>query len=139
MKITVTVDGNLLDRLRRGGERAEGLMLGGLDRLGDEFVTQARAMAGSGRFGQSFSSKRDGRRAVIAGSTSPLASIIEKGRKPGRRPPVIKGRITPEAATRIAQSGTKGTFIVKKAATKLRRDGTAARVARDVVERVAEG
>lgn len=139
MRITATVDGRFVDQLRRGSERAESLMLEGLDRLGDEFVTQARAMAGPGRFGQSFSSQRDGRRTVIAGSNSPLAAIIEKGRKPGRRPPVIKGRITPEAATRIAQSGTKGTYVVRKAATKVRRDGTVDRIARDVVERVAAG
>lgn len=139
MKITVEIDSGLVDRLRRGGDRADMLMLDGLDRLGEALVTQARVDAGSGPYGRSFSSTRDGRHAVVAGSRSPLAAIIEKGRKPGRRPPAVRGKLSAEAADRIARSGTKGRYVVRNAAARLRSDGVVDRVARDVVARVAEG
>ena len=137
MKIDVEVDGRLADRLRVGSARADELMLGGLVEIADEFVGRARQEAGAGRFARSFDSTVVSGDTVVAGSRSPLAAILEKGRKPGKRPPISR-RISPETATRIAAQGTKGTFVVKKAATQIRRDGTVERVARQVVERIAD-
>lgn len=136
--ITVTVDNEVAEILRRGGDRAQAVMRDGLDELGDAFVSQARARAGGGVFGRSFSSQRSGGSAVIAGSSSPMAALIEKGRKPGRRPPSSR-HLTPNAADRIARSGTKGRYIVKKSATQVRVDGTMRDVVRRVVVRITEG
>jgi hypothetical protein len=138
MNISVTVEPGLADLLRRGGQRADDLMLDGLDELGRAFVDQARRTAGAGAYARSFDSRRDGSNRVVAGSRSPLASIIEKGRKPGRRP-TINRRMTPQAATQIAAKGTRGRYVVKRAAETVRSDGTVDRVARDVVRRIAQG
>jgi hypothetical protein len=145
--ITVTVDQEVADILRRGGERSEAIVRDSLDELGDAFVSHARPLAGAGPYGQSFSSHRSGDSAVVAGSTSPLAAIIERGRKPGRRPPGGDRRTTSgrglrlgnSAADRIARSGTKGRYIVKKSAAQVRSDGTLSDVVRRVVIRITEG
>lgn len=136
MNIDVQIDGRLADKLRDGSDRADSLMLGGLVELGDAFVSAARQVAGPGRFANSFASTTAASDTVIAGSRSPLAAVLEKGRKPGRRPPISR-RISPAAATRIAAQGTKGKYTVRKAATQIRRDGTVERVARRVVEQIA--
>lgn len=140
MNITVSIDRGLGDMLRRGGERADVLMLDGLDELGRAFVDQARRTAGAGVYARSFDSRRDGSSSVVAGSRSPLAAVIEKGRKPGRRPPVNRpSSMTSQAATKIAAKGTKGRYVVKRAAASVRNDGTVDRVARNVVRRIAQG
>lgn len=137
MQIKVTIESSGLARLRDGSAMSQARMMAGLDELGELFVSTARQSAGGGRFAQSFAWTRDGD-AVVAGSSSPLASIIEKGRKPGRRPPT-SSRVSPAAATRIAQSGTKGRFVVKKTATKIRQAGHVQRIARQVVIDISKG
>ncbi len=144
MDITVTIDDRLADQLRRGGEHAQRLMRDGLADIGDEFVQRAASLAGSGPFARSFSTSPAGD-TVTAGSTSPMAKLIEHGRRPGRRPPggdrrTIAGRgarMSNAAADRIAAQGTRGRFVVRRAAAEIRRDGTIDRIARRVVTDVA--
>lgn len=142
----VEFDPGLIDRLRNGGERAQGIMRAGLSDIGREFVDRAGSIAGPGPYGDSFSSTPDGD-TVTAGSKSPMAALIERGRRPGRRPPpqsIVKRKggsmaAAGKAADRIAASGTKGRHVVKKANSLLRFDGTIERVARQVVKAVADG
>jgi hypothetical protein len=138
VKITVTVPPGLADRLARGSTEAQRHMDAGLREIGAAFVDAASGRArGRGRFARSFDYTASPGK-VTAGSRSPLASIIEHGRKPGRRPPV-SDRMSPAAAAKIGRSGTRGRFVVKKAAAAIRDDGTVDRVARQVVVSVARG
>jgi hypothetical protein len=73
---------------------------------------------------------------VVAGSVSPMASIIERGRKPGR-PPAARslqkrsGRsaaAAQRAAARIGERGTRGRWTIKKAGRQIANDGTIDRI-----------
>lgn len=142
----VTFDRGLTEMLRNGGERAQAIMRAGTADIAHHFVQRAGGLAGSGPYGQSFSATPDGD-AVVAGSKSPMAKLIEKGRKPGDRPPPASIRKrrggsyagAARAADKIAARGTKGRYVVKKANAAIRSDGTIDRVARRVVEAVAHG
>ena len=82
-----------------------------------------------------------------AGSTSPMAALIERGRRPGRRPPVQSiakrngGNLeaAARAADKIARQGTRGRYVVKRANTRIRNDGTIERIARDALAAIIEG
>ena len=142
----VTFDRGLVDMLRNGGERAQSIMRAGTADIAHHFVQRAVELAGTGPYGRSFSASPDGD-AVVAGSKSPMAGVIEKGRKPGHRPPPASIRkrrggsyaTAARIADRIAARGTRGRYVVKKANASIRSDGTIDRIARRVVEAVAHG
>lgn len=143
----VTFDRGLTDMLRSGGDRAQAIMRAGTSDIAHEFVQRAGELAGGGGpYARSFSASPSGD-AVTAGSKSPLARVLEKGRKPGHRPPPASIRkrhggsyaAAAAAADRIAARGTKGRYVVKKANASIRQDGTIERIARRVVDAVAHG
>jgi hypothetical protein len=142
----VEFEPGLIAMLRSGGERAQSLMRAGTSDIAHEFVQRAEELAGPGPYGQSFSANPEGD-AVMAGSRSPLARVIEKGRKPGDRPPPASIRkraggsyaAAARAADKIAARGTRGRYVVKRAGAAIRNDGTIDRIARRVVEAVAHG
>lgn len=143
----VTIDKGLAERLVRGGEHAQSIMRAGLSDIGNKFVDKARQLAGgSGPYPESFSAKPSGD-SVTAGSRSPLAAVLEGGRKPGKRPPPASIRkrsggsyaAAAKAADRIAAHGTKGRYVVKKANAAIRNDGTIDKIARHVVAAIAAG
>lgn len=143
----VGFDRGLIDMLRNGGERAQDIMRAGTSDIAREFVDHAVQLAGgTGPYPQSFSSTPSGD-SVTAGSRSPLAALIEKGRRPGERPPPasirkrqgVSYQAASQAADKIAARGTRGRYVVKKAAAAIRNDGTIDRVARRVVAAVAHG
>lgn len=145
MKISVVVSHDLSEALERCRNRADGIMHAALAELGDELVGRAAGLAGSGPYGRSFDSVSDGDH-TVAGSRSPMASIIERGRKPGRRPPAqsIRKRsggsfaAAEKAAGRIEKQGTKGRWIVKRARQSMHSDGTFDRVARQALVDIAD-
>lgn len=142
----VTFEPGLIEMLTNGGDRAQEIMRSGTSDIAHEFVQRAVQLAGPGPYGNSFSATPNGD-TVTAGSRSPMAALIEKGRKPGRRPPPASIRkrkggsyaAAAKAADKIAATGTKGRYYVKKANAMVRNDGTIDRVARRVVEAVAHG
>lgn len=149
MKVSVSVvEGQqLADRWRRDANRVDRITQAALSHIGDEFVQAARQIAGgTGRYPQSFTVHPSGS-AVEAGSKSPMAAIIEKGRRPGRRPPpqsiAKRSGGTDEqalkAANKIARQGTRGRYVVKRANTRIRRDGTIERIARRALVAIIEG
>jgi len=144
---TVTQDPRLEQMLRDGSERAQAIMRAGLSDIGHQFVERAVELAGGdGHYAQSFSSTPNGD-SVTAGSRSPMAGVIERGRKPGRRPPPASIRkrsggsyaAASKAADRIEHHGTKGRYVVKKAAASIRNSGTIAQVVRNVAVAIVHG
>lgn len=149
MKISVSVvEGkNLADRWRDDAARCDRITQDALDDIGTAFVRTAQQLApGDGAYSQSFSSQPSGS-AVEAGSDSPMAALIEKGRRPGRRPSPqsIRKRsggsyaAAARAADRIAAQGTRGRFTVKRANAAIKKDGTIDRIARRALKRIVEG
>ncbi len=149
MKVTVTVvEGEqLAARWRQDANRVDRIAQAALSHIGDEFVNAARQIAGgTGAYPQSFTVRPSGSM-VEAGSKSPLAAIIEKGRRPGRRPPpqsIAKrsnkgGAAAVRAADRIATQGTRGRYVVRRANTRIRQDGTIERIARRALITMIEG
>ena len=148
MKITVShasaVD--LAAKWRGDVERAGRVTDAMLRHLGFEHARRAGELAGGGRYGQSFTFRPAGS-AVESGSTSPMAAILERGRRPGHRPPVqsiVKRsggslEAARRTADRIAVQGTRGQWVVKKANAQLKRDGTFERIAREGLRAIVEG
>lgn len=138
MKITVELSGDLQRALTRARRETDNVSDDALDRIADEWVDAAQVLAGGGRYGRSMKSNGVSGRAVEAGSDSPMASILERGRRPGKAPPAqsIRKRsggsyqAAQRAADRIAQRGTNGRWTVKKANAQIRNDGTIERIAR---------
>lgn len=131
MTVTVRFSGDLEAALASSRDRCESIGQSALRDIGHEFVLAAQTLAGTGPFGRSFTVvEHPG--AVEAGSTSPIAAILEDGRAPGRRPPanVLSGSAAARnrAADRIAARGTKGKRTVRKANAQIRDDGTLDRI-----------
>lgn len=143
----VVFEPGLIEMLHNGGERAQSIMRAGTADIARQFVENAVVLAGGdGPYPHSFSATPDGDD-VTAGSKSPMAGVLERGRKSGLRPPPASIRkrrggsyaAAAKAADKIAQSGSRGRYVVKKAAAQVRHDGTIDRVCRRVVEAVAHG
>ena len=149
MKITISYPDSerLAEKWRSDANRVDRISQAALSHIGDEFAQAARQIAGgSGRYVQSFTVRPSGS-VVEAGSKSPMAALIEKGRRPGRRPPVqsIAKRNggdfekAARAADKIARQGTRGRYVVKRANARIRKDGTIERIARDALTAIIEG
>jgi hypothetical protein len=144
VRFKATIDSQLVDHARAARARIDDRVSAGLDELGHQWVAAAGQIAGgTGDYRQSFTSVNSGR-AVEVGSTSPLAHVIEAGRRPGKRPPVRRRRsgdrygVTPAAAEKIARSGTRGRFVVKRTAAKIR-NGTLQRITSSTMRDVLGG
>lgn len=139
--------GRLADRWREQADRCDRVTQSALGEIAVEFVQAAGKLAGgAGPYQRSFTARPSGS-AVEAGSTSPMAAVLERGRKPGRRPPPqsIRKRsggsyeAAARAADRIAARGTRGRFVVKRAATQIRRDGTVEKIGRRALRTILDG
>jgi hypothetical protein len=141
--ITVDADDRLQRLLLERSGDAQRIAVDALGMIGDEFVTEARRRVRGGRFQASLDWARDGDD-VVVGSTSPLAHILEVGRRPGRRPSpqslaAASGMslgAAVKAADAIAESGTKGMHTVRNSAAQVRRDGGFDRMAAHVMTQV---
>lgn len=151
MKVSVEMTDNLARALRSSQARADDIMGAGLRDLGHEFVQAAQGIAKNGPYARSFrvdSTVSLGRRGLglDAGSDSPMAALLERGRKPGRRPPPqsIRKRAggsfeaAARSADRIERSGTKGRWTVKRANAQIKADGTFERVARRTLAAITD-
>jgi hypothetical protein len=138
MRFSVEVSPALEQALRDNADRCHSIMQAGLSHIGSELADAARELAGgTGAYARSMRSAPDGD-SVVAGSVSPMASLIERGRKPGQRPPVTRkagqrrsgGRdgVTAAAARRIGEQGTRGQWTIKKAGKRIANDGTIDRI-----------
>lgn len=137
MRYTVEVSPSLERALRDNAERCHSIMQAGLSHIGSELADAAREIAGgTGAYARSMRSAPDGD-SVVAGSVSPMASIIERGRAPGQRPPVTRRAgqrrrandgVTAAAAKRIGEQGTRGRWTIKKAGRRIANDGTIDRI-----------
>lgn len=120
MNISVVVDGELADALRRVSDRADQYLTDSLAEIGSkgEDVAKGLAPENEGRFKRSISHELD-RRSVTVGSTSRRAHLVEEGRKPGKMaPPTLIASIfnvdDQEAfliARAIGQHGTVGAHV----------------------------
>jgi len=148
MKVVVSLSAAewLAAKWEADAARCERVTQAALSDLGRELVQHARQLVDAGRYAESFVARPVGS-AVEAGSKSPLAAVIERGRRPGRRPPAasIQKRAggsfeaAEKAAARIAAQGTRGRFIVKRANAAMRKDGTTERIAREALRAIVEG
>ena len=146
MRVTVDYTDNLRDAIASSQARMDRIIGAGLSDMAHEFVQAAQARTKPGPYQRSFRANAAIGLAVEAGSDSPLASVLERGRRPGGRPPAqsIRKRrggsqqAAERAADRIGERGTKGTWTVKKAAQQVRTDGTIERIARDALAAVAD-
>lgn len=146
MRVHVVWSGDLERRFREGSERADRIVQAGLSHIGHEMVQAAQQIAKAGPYGRSFKVVPHPR-GVEAGSSSPMAAVLERGRRPGRRPPPqsIRKRsggsfaAAERAADRIEHVGTRGRWVVKRANAQIKRDGTMTRIAREALEAIARG
>jgi hypothetical protein len=146
MRITVEYSNELGPALAASQARLDRIIGAGLSDMAHEFVMAAQARTKPGQFQRSFRADPVVGLAVEAGSDSPLAAILERGRRPGGRPPAqsIRKRrggsqqAAERAADRIAQRGTKGMWTVKKSAQQVRTDGTVERIARAALAAAAD-
>jgi hypothetical protein len=137
--------------LNASQDRVDSISSAMLRDVGHEFVKTATSLAGAGPYGRSF--KVDPQMtagtsgpAVLAGSDSPMAAIIERGRRPGRRPPAQSigkrsggsNEAAARAADRIAARGTRGRWVVKKANAQIKSDGTLDRLARNALQAITD-
>ena len=148
MKITVTyVDAErLAEKWRDDANRVDRITQAALSDVGREFVNAATQIAGAGPYGRSFLASPSGS-SIEAGSKSPMAALLEDGRRPGRRPPTqsIRKRrggsfeAARRAADKIAVRGTRGTHTVRRANKQIKNDGTLDRIARAALSAISEG
>lgn len=151
MKVSVEMTDNLARALQRSQARADDIMGAGLRDLAHEFVQAAQGIAKNGPYARSFRADTIvtlGMHGlgVAAGSDSPMAALLERGRKPGKRPPPqsIRKRAggsfeaAERTANRIERSGTKGRWTVKRANAQIKTDGTFERVARRTLAAIAD-
>lgn len=144
--IRVSFSGDLEAALAAAADRCESIAGAAVRDVGHELVLAAQTLAGTGPYGQSFTVVPDGTTAAEAGSTSPMAAILEKGRGPGRRPSpnALQAAFggshaaAVRAADRIAARGTKGKRTVKKASYQIRDDGTLERITGNALAAMAE-
>jgi hypothetical protein len=140
--VKVEITNNLARALDASQDRMDSITASMLGDIGHEFVMAARAMAGAGPYGRSFRVDPQitlgvSGRGLRAGSDSPMAAIIERGRKPGHAPSIasLTKRSRSGAAgkagmaERIGRRGTKGRWVVKKANAQIKADGTMNRIA----------
>ncbi len=136
MRFSVEVSPALEQALRDNADRCHSIMLAGLSHIGSELADAARELAGgTGAYARSMRSAPNGE-SVVAGSVSPMASLIERGRKPGTAPPArsIQKRsggsyaAAQRAAARIGEQGTRGQWTIKKAGKRIANDGTIDRI-----------
>lgn len=126
-KVTATWEGNLTELSTRKLDRLTARTLDELDELGARAASYARGIAPvrSGTYRAGILSRRNvvgTRVGVEAKSIAPHASIVERGRKPGKRPPASKlaqnlGIGQSEAyviAARIGRKKTKGHGVIRK-------------------------
>ena len=143
MKVTVEVDDRLQRILKDRSDDAQRIAVDALGMLGEDWVTVARKKVRGGRFQSSLNWAREGDD-VVVGSTSPLAHILEVGRRPGRRPAAaslsaatgMSLAAATKAADAIAESGTKGLHTVRNSAAQVRRDGGFEKMAAHVMAQV---
>lgn len=146
VKVTVEMTDQLARAINASQDRAESIMAAALSDIGHEFVQAAVPLAGVGPYGRSFKAVPQPGLAVEAGSDSPAAALIERGRRPGRRPPPqsIRKRAggsfeaAERAADRIEARGTRGRWVVKRANAKIKQDGTIERIARDALKAITD-
>lgn len=146
MKVTVDYTDHLRSALAASQARTDRIIGAGLSDMAHEFVMAAQAKTKPGPYQRSFRADPVVGLSVVAGSDSPLAAVLERGRRPGRRPPAqsIRKRkggsaeAAARAAVRIGERGTKGMWTVKKAAAQIRQNGTVERIARDALAAVAD-
>jgi hypothetical protein len=146
MRVTIESSDNLQRALSGSRERLDRIIAAGLSDMAHEFVQAAQARTKPGPYQRSFRASPVIGMSVEAGSDSPLASILERGRRPGGRPPAQsirkrKGGSTQaaeRAADRIAARGTKGMWTVKKSVAQVRTDGTIEQIARAALAAAAD-
>jgi hypothetical protein len=130
---------NALDAAKARGDVAR---REGLEAIGEAFVDAFRSRIG-GQLAKTAAFEVSGSH-VDAGSPSPLAAILERGRKPGRRPPPaalaksmgVSHAVAERRADAIAAKGTRGRRYVEKSANDVNRNDLP-RIARETAERLA--
>jgi hypothetical protein len=146
MRVTVDYSENLEGAIAGSRERFDRIIAAGLSDMAHELVMAAQARTKPGPYQRSFRAAPVVGMSVEAGSDSPIASILERGRRPGGRPPAqsIRKRkggsqeAAERAADRIAARGTKGMWTVKKSVAQVRSDGTIERIARAALAAAAD-
>ena len=145
MKVSVEMSGALSRALAASSARAAEVANRGLVDIAEAWLVEAQREAPAGPYRQSLRIRDEGS-SVVVGSTSPLAAVIERGRRSGRRPPARSiqkraggtSRAATDAAESIASRGSRGLWVVRNARQQVFRDGTMASVARRTIEQIAD-
>lgn len=134
----------LADALRARAGDCRRVAHDGLRELGEEWVRQARALARTADYADSMGMRVESD-AVVVGTSSPLGVVLERGRRPGRRPPaqsVAKrsgsaGRAA-DAADTIGRRGTRGRWVVRRARQAVFESGRQAEIVAATAARMVE-
>jgi len=145
VKVRVEMSGALSRALAASSARAAEVASRGLVDIAEAWLVEAQRQAPAGPYRESLRIRDEGS-SVVAGSTSPLASVIERGRRSGRRPPTRSiqkraggtNQAAADAAESIASRGSRGLWVVRDARQQVFRDGTMAAIARRTLEEIAD-
>ena len=136
--------GGLVEAVSSASSRASTEMQRGLDDIGDAFLDNVKARIKGSRLPSTVSIERT-RDSVEIGSDSPMAALIERGRRPGRMPsPAVLQRslgvshkVAVERAEQIAKRGTRGRKYFEKTADEVR-SGAIPRIMSETARRIGE-